>query len=129
MEVADMPTFKLPLSGDVSQNILPWTAFFNGAGAQYRLVNINLGKSSDPRSEEEILSDVGTNGRQIGRIEEALAVLLDHFHPRRPLEPREQDAIDDLREMLNEVAAIKKKHRRSELTIARDAATSSTYSP
>jgi hypothetical protein len=119
-----MPTFKLPLSGDVTQNILPWTAIFNATGAQYGLVNINLGRSSDPKIEEEILSDVGTYGRQIGRIGEALAVLLDHFHPRRPLEFHEQKAIDALREMLDEIAAVKEKHGRPALRIEPSAATS-----
>ena len=37
-----MPMFKLPLSGDVTQAINPWTAIFNPTGGQYGLVNITL---------------------------------------------------------------------------------------
>jgi hypothetical protein len=34
-----MPTFKLPLSGDVSQAISPWQGWFSPSGGQYGLVN------------------------------------------------------------------------------------------
>jgi hypothetical protein len=43
-----MPTFKLPLSGDVVQSINPFTAFMTGG--QFGLININLGQSSEPTS-------------------------------------------------------------------------------
>jgi hypothetical protein len=76
-----MATFKMPLSGDVVQSINPWTAFFSPIGNQLGVININLGQSSAPDVEQEILSDVGTYGRQIGRIGDALIVLLAHFHP------------------------------------------------
>jgi hypothetical protein len=106
------PTFKLPLSGDVVQSINPWTVLFNPAGGQYGLININLGQSSDPRVEEEVLSDVGTYAKQLGRIGDALIVLLKHFHPREPLPREDENAIEALKEMLTQVAAIKEKHHR-----------------
>jgi hypothetical protein len=107
-----MPTFKMPLSGDVVQSINPFTAFFSPIGSQLGVVNINLGQSSDPDVEQEVLSDVGTYGKQIGRISDALIVLLAHFLPATPLTPQETAAIDALREMLNKVADVKTKHRR-----------------
>jgi hypothetical protein len=55
-----MPVFKLPLSGDVVQTINPWTAFLSPIGSQVGLININLGQSSAPDVEQEVLSDVGT---------------------------------------------------------------------
>ena len=60
-----MPTFKLPLSGDVVQSINPFTAWMSPVGSQFGLININLGQSSEPKVEEEVLSDVGTYGRQL----------------------------------------------------------------
>jgi hypothetical protein len=36
------------------------------------LININLGQSSAPEVEQEILEDVGSYGRQLGRIGDAL---------------------------------------------------------
>jgi hypothetical protein len=70
-----MPDFKLPLSGNVTQTINPWTPFFNPVGSQIGLVNINLGNSSNPEIEEQVLSDVASYGKQLGRIEDVLAVL------------------------------------------------------
>jgi len=107
-----MATFKMPLSGDVVQSINPWTAFFSPIGSQLGVININLGQSSDPDVEQEVLSDVGTYGKQIGRISDALIVLLAHFHPKRALTSEEAAAIDALKDMLNKVADVKTKHGR-----------------
>jgi hypothetical protein len=110
-----MATFKLPLSGDVVQSINPWTAFFSPIGSQLGVININLGQSSAPDVEQEMLSDVGSYGRQIGRIGDALVVLLAHFHPQSPLTPEETAAIAALEKMLNEAADVKQKHGRPAL--------------
>jgi hypothetical protein len=107
-----MPTFKLPLSGDVVQSINPFTAWMSPVGSQFGLININLGQSSEPKVEEEVLSDVGTYGRQLGRIGDALVVLLAHFRPAEPLTAEETEAIKELKEMLDGIAKIKAKHRR-----------------
>jgi hypothetical protein len=108
-----MPTFKLPLSGDVVQSINPFTAFMTGG--QFGLVNINLGQSSEPAVEADVLSDVATYGKQLGRIGDALIVLLAHFHPRTPLTAEESKAIDALKEMLQKIADVKEKHKRPAL--------------
>jgi hypothetical protein len=105
-----MATFKMPLSGDVVQSISPWTAFFSPIGSQFGVININLGQSSAPEVEQEVLSDVGTYGKQIGRIGDALIVLLAHFNATTP---EETAAIDALKKMLNQVADVKEKHGRS----------------
>jgi len=108
-----MPVFRLPLSGNVTQSINPWTWLFNTVGSKIGLVNIELGQSSNPAVEEEVLSDVASYGKQLGRIEDALLVLLAHFHPDRALTPDEQKAISDLRAIATDVAAVKTKHRHS----------------
>jgi len=105
-----MPVFKLPLSGDVVQSINPFTAFMTGG--QFGLVNINLGQSSDPDVEAEVLSDVATYGKQLGRIGDALIVLLNHFHPRNPLTADETEAITALKDLLEKIAQVKEKHSR-----------------
>ena len=56
-----------------------------------------------------MLSDVATYGKQLGRIGDALAVLLAHFHPRQP----EKAAIDALKEMLDKIADVKERHKRA----------------
>jgi hypothetical protein len=106
-----MPAFRLPLSGNVTQSINPWTWFFNPVGSQVGLVNIELGQSSDPAVEEEILSDVASYGKQLGRIEDALSVLLAHFRPERPLTADEEAALDAFKAIVGDIAAVKAKHR------------------
>jgi len=106
-----MPSFRLPLSGNVTQSINPWTMLFNPVGSQVGLVNIELGQSTRPEVEQEVLTDVASYGKQIGRIEDALVVLLDHFNPKRPLTDQEQQAIDDLRELVAQVQKVKQHHR------------------
>jgi hypothetical protein len=108
-----MPTFKLPLSGDVVQSINPFTAFMTGG--QFGLVNINLGQSSEPKVEEDVLSDVASYGKQLGRIGDGLIVLMNHFHPRERLSANETAAIDALKEMLEKIAKVKEGHHRAAL--------------
>jgi len=106
-----MPVFRLPLSGNVTQSINPWTWMFNPVGSQVGLVNIELGQSSNPAVEEEVLTDVASYGKQLGRIEDALLVLLAHFHPERELTADEQKALGELKAIVTDVAAVKIKHR------------------
>ncbi|MEM5473757.1 hypothetical protein WNZ14_18650 [Hoeflea sp. AS60] len=108
-----MSAFKLPLSGNVSQLISPWTSLFSAFGSQVGLININLGQSTAPEVEQEILEDVGSYGRQLGRIGDALTVLMKHFHPEQPLDPEEEKALRALRVMLDQIADIKVRHDRS----------------
>ena len=103
-----MPNFKLPLSGDVTQTINPWTWFIKSVGGQFGLININLGKSSDPELEDQILQDVGSYGRQIGQMSDALSVLLKHIDP-SVLTPQDKDAIDAFQHQVYEVDRIKAK--------------------
>jgi hypothetical protein len=101
-----VPDFRLPLSGNVMQSINPWQYIFNPSGSQVGLFNINLGNSSNIAVEEEVLSDVASYGKQLGRIGDVLQVLLAHFHPERPLAPEEENSIRDLQRMLEDIAKV-----------------------
>jgi len=105
-----MPDFKLPLSGNVTQTINPWTVFFNPIGSQIGLVNVNLGNSSNPAVEEQVISDVASYGKQLGRIEDVLVVLMTHFRPERALTKAENKAILDLKRMIEDIADVKARH-------------------
>ena len=107
-----MSTFRMPLSGNVTQSILPWSWAFNPVGSQIGLINIDLGESSAPAVEEAVLKTVASYGKQLGRIEEALSVLLDTYTPSRALTPDEDKAIAALRSMVAKVEAEKKRHGR-----------------
>jgi hypothetical protein len=108
-----MPDFKLPLSGDVTQTINPWTIFFNPMGSQLGLINVNLGTSSNPPVEQQVLTDVASYGKQLGRIEDVLGVLLEHFRPERALTDAEGKAIRDLKRMLENISEVKDRHAAS----------------
>ena len=108
-----MPIFKLPLSGDVVQNISPFTAFMSPIGSQFGLINITLGQSSAPEVEADVLSDVGTYGKQIGQIGDALLVLIERLPEVFQLD--DEPAIIAFKDMLHEVARIKEKHHRPAL--------------
>ncbi len=107
-----MPAFqpsqeiRMPLSGDVTQAINPWTWTLRMIGGQFGLININLGDSGNPALEQEILEQVGSYGRQLGRIGDAMAVLLRHLDRSR-LNDDERETIKALEDQLAQVQRIK----------------------
>jgi hypothetical protein len=110
-----MPTFKLPLSGDVIQSINPAAWFMSPMGSQLGLVNINLGQSSEPKVEEDVLTDVAGYGKQLGRIGDALIVLLRHLPKDVVLSKAEREAVHALKDMLNQIADAKERRQRPAL--------------
>ncbi|GJE18517.1 hypothetical protein [Methylobacterium marchantiae] len=108
-----MATIRLPLSGNVTQAI--WSAFLSPFNNQVGLINISVGRSSAPEVEEQVLTEVASYGRQLGRIGDALTVLVRHFHPTEPLTKDEEKALTALRAMLDEIADVKEQHQRKGL--------------
>lgn len=102
-----MALFKLPLSGDVVQWINPMTWFMSGNRIT---ANVYLGESSAPEVEEEVLDRIGTYGRQLGQISDAMIVLLKHFPDRTRLNAQESEAIDAFEKMADAIANIKNRH-------------------
>jgi hypothetical protein len=88
------------------QAINPWT--FYQQGAQFGVVNIELGQTPAPETERAILDEVGSYGRQLGRIGDALGVLLAHVKL-DGLSPDEKDTLDILRGQLAEVRQVKQR--------------------
>ena len=107
-----MPMFKLPLSGDVTQSIHPWTAIFSPSGGQFGLINITLGQSSAPEIEADVLTDVAGYGKQLGRIGDVIEVLLKRLPGNAELNPEECAAIDAFEKMRAEIEAVKRRHDR-----------------
>ncbi len=93
------------------QAINPWS-FYN-QGAQFGLVNINLGATPHPEIEQAVLEEVGSYGRQLGRIGDALEVLLAHVKLGE-LKPEEADALKVLQGQLAAVRKIKRRERAAE---------------
>ena len=93
------------------QAINPWT--FMNQGAQFGLINVNLGQTPRPDIEQKVLDEVGSYGRQLGRIGDALEVLLDHV-PLKGLSKDEADALRILRGQLAEIRKVKQRERSKE---------------
>ncbi|MEO7169602.1 MAG: hypothetical protein ABIY39_04430, partial [Sphingomonas sp.] len=70
-----MKSFQFSLAPEkLWQAINPMT--FYQPGAQYGFINIDLGATPKPEVEQDILDEVGSYGRQLGRIGDALEVLM-----------------------------------------------------
>jgi hypothetical protein len=96
-----MADVNLPLSGPVTQTFAPWAANY---------ITVNLGNSTDPDAERAIIA-VASYGKQLGRIGDALLVLLSHLPADAALSQDEKDAICDLKTMLREIGSVKRSHR------------------
>ena len=66
-------TFTMPLSWQLAPDALTQPILPNW---QFHLLNINLGTSSNPSVEQKALEKVGSYGRQIGHLAEALEVIV-----------------------------------------------------
>lgn len=103
-----MPNFYMPGSGPVNQEINPWTWFTKIANLQTGFININMGKSADPELERLILDDVGTYGRQIGQLGDAMEAVLVHLKAEAWGAGPAKDAVDAFRFQLNEIRRLKR---------------------
>jgi hypothetical protein len=101
--------FQLALAPhNLWQAINPW-AFYQ-QGAQFGFINIDLGQTPHPEVEQAILDEVGSYGRQLGRIGDALEVLLKHLKL-DGLTQAEQDALNILQGQLTAVRQVKQQAR------------------
>jgi hypothetical protein len=99
-----MADFLRPVSTQLTQHINPWQFYFQ---PQFNTYQINLGRSRAPDVEAEVLGTIGSYGRQLGRIGDALGMLMAHFKPEKPLSRDEQKALASLRRMLEDIGEIK----------------------
>ena len=90
------------------QAINPMT--FYQQGAQFGLINIDLGAAAESDLERKLLDRVGSYGRQLGRIGDALEVILKHVKLGE-LNSDEQDALDILKGQLAAVRQVKAERR------------------
>lgn len=99
--------FFAPLSGPVTQGFEIWSDWFKSVG-QIGLVNIDLGNAGDDDLEREILTEVGSYGRQLGQIADAVAVLIDQADlDRSKLSDENIVVLHKFKEMLEKIDACK----------------------
>jgi hypothetical protein len=116
-----MPEVELPLSGNVNQVInVAWPFSISGGcccscSAPASSTNdppvIKLGMSAHPVVERELLQEAGSYGRQIGRIADALQVVLKHLQQTPTLlSEDDKKSIHDFKRLLETVADVKERH-------------------
>lgn len=87
---------RLPLSGDVSENIAPTIGLFN----------IGETRSGDPMLERRIVSEVASYGRQLGWLVDAVGVLASS-QDRHDLHEADIRALDQIQDLAQKIAAAK----------------------
>jgi hypothetical protein len=92
----------------LSQVINPWSWTMG----DFSLFTVNLGQSAAPQVETRVLDEVGSYGRQLGRIGDALRVIMARTDLKN-LSPEEQKAIDALNLQLDHVDVLKREAGRA----------------
>ncbi len=99
-----MSKVSLPLQivpNSLSQPILPNWGF--------SFLNVNLGTSSNPEVEQRALDEVGSYGKQIGRLADALEIVIQQLNLlEKDLTPDEKDAVIKFLADVANVRSIKK---------------------
>ncbi|MFP5077124.1 hypothetical protein ACLE20_07425 [Rhizobium sp. YIM 134829] len=103
---------RAPLSGDVSQTINPWTWIFSPHNSSFSLFSIDIGPSGDPEVEAEVLDSVASYGRQIGRLQDVVAVLLARLEAGEELKGKDLAAAEDFKALLRDIDKVKIRRRR-----------------
>lgn len=107
--------FRFPFGGDVPVHVAPVTNWFSPAGfGQYGLFNVNLGSSSAPALEAEMLQRVGSYGRQLGQLGEAVGALIaivERNASKLEIHDDEREALKVAAEMVAMTARVKREFR------------------
>lgn len=89
----------------LSQMINPFYWLTSGTG-QIGLINISGAASAKPEVEADIIENVATYGRQLGRMTDVLQAVLAQMHPEQ-WSPGAQEAVRQFREMTAKIAVVK----------------------
>ena len=105
-----------PWGGDVTQ----WmqTSWIKALSDQTGFININNVRAGDSALEQRIVEDVASYGRQLGRIMDALDVVVGRLElgGRTDLTADERGALRDFSELVRQVQAVKDAAGRPRLT-------------
>ena len=93
------------------QAINPWT--FYQQGSQFGFINIDLGETPHPEIEQAILDEVGSYGRQLGRIGDVVDILVKRLD-RTGLDKTDLDALDVLEGQLAAIRQVKRRFKKDE---------------
>lgn len=96
----------MPLSGDVSQIINPWTVWIKSLNQQLGFININNINSGDSEMELKIVQDVASYGRQLGWIMEVLDLLVSRSKF-NDLTEEERASLSQFSNLIKRIEAVK----------------------
>ena|ERR1700744_3353124 len=100
-----MPDFQLSLAPSrLSQVINPWSLSLGS------LFTVNLGNAGDTETEQRMLNEVGSYGRQIGQIGDAVGVLVSLID-RSTLTDDQKATLEKLDDQLKLVGLIKEQRK------------------
>ena len=107
-----------PLGGDVTQWIR--TTWIKALSDQTGFININNVRAGAPEVERRIIEDVASYGRQLGRIMEALDVVIGHLGlgERTDVTAEERRALQDFSDLVRQVQTLKADTSPPRLTLA-----------
>src|SRR5512135_836033 len=97
--------WRAPLSGDVAQAID--TSLIRSFGEQLGFININTTGAGDAQLERRIVEQVASYGRQLGRVLDAVDVLIRHNTAQLP--PEDRRALERLQTLRSEITAAKER--------------------
>jgi len=97
---------RAPLSGDVAQAID--ASVIRSLGQQLGFININTGGAGDPDLERRITEVVASYGRQLGRVLDAVDVLVRR-DSRGELPAEDEQALDEFRSLHTQINAVKER--------------------
>src|SRR6188472_1839726 len=98
--------WRAPLSGDVTQAID--TSLIRSFGEQLGFININTTGAGDAQLERRIVEQVASYGRQLGRVLDAVDVLIRH-RIAGELPPEDRRALERLQSLRSEIMAAKER--------------------
>jgi hypothetical protein len=81
--------------------------------SNWSFVRIDMGNSANPALERHLIDRVGSYGRQIGKLVEAVEVLAAKL-PRAKLTEKEKDALDALAELAADLRTARRTFSRAE---------------
>lgn len=110
-------TNHFPLSGAVTQTINPVEFWIKSVSTQMGFVNIHNTCSSDHKIEQRIIEDTASYGRQLGKINDLLATVINKPDLNN-LSYDEQLTIDEFRKMNAEIEAVKSKYKTPETLLS-----------
>lgn len=102
------PINAFPFSGDVRQMINTWWELMSHPFWANGFVNVFNMNSAEPELEKRIVTDVGSYGRQLGRITDAVEVLTERLIKLDELSKDERAAIQAFEELALEIDRTKR---------------------